>query len=291
MSSLCSRWRIPGTTCCTPSDRILRALGPRLGKQVNAVRDALAELDPGEVAALVRTGGDIQSRHRRGRSDSSTKRHSGRHGSTPRDTRPRRVPRSTVVLDTTLTPALIEEGLARDFVRGIQDARKQAGYQIDDTIEIRYVADPEVSRAIDAHRDVCDDRNTGDVARWRSNSLEPLTPSSQKRWKAQAERARSTAGMTIKSSSESTTFGLRSAELQTRSRKHHCAKTAIVGSSGRRVILSVVGQTRIRSVSSTCTVASTRLSAGARLTRPHLRVGPDSTAADCRPHSPSEDAR
>ena len=61
-------------------------------------------------------------------------------------------PRSTVVLDTTLTPALIEEGLARDFVRGIQDARKQAGYQIDDTIEIRFVADPEVSRAIEAHR-------------------------------------------------------------------------------------------------------------------------------------------
>jgi isoleucyl-tRNA synthetase len=57
-----------------------------------------------------------------------------------------------VVLDTTLTPALIEEGLARDFVRGIQDARKQAGYQIDDTIEIRFVADPEVSRAIGIHR-------------------------------------------------------------------------------------------------------------------------------------------
>jgi isoleucyl-tRNA synthetase len=61
-------------------------------------------------------------------------------------------PRSTVVLDTTLTPALIEEGLARDFVRGIQDARKQAGYQIDDSIEIKFVADPEVARAIQAHR-------------------------------------------------------------------------------------------------------------------------------------------
>ena len=57
-----------------------------------------------------------------------------------------------MVLDTTLTPALIEGGLARDFVRGVQDARKQAGYQIDDTIEIRLVADPEVSRAIEAHR-------------------------------------------------------------------------------------------------------------------------------------------
>ena len=31
----------------------LRALGPRLGKRVNAVRDALAALDAGEVAARV----------------------------------------------------------------------------------------------------------------------------------------------------------------------------------------------------------------------------------------------
>jgi isoleucyl-tRNA synthetase len=130
----------------------LPALGPRLGKQVNAVREALGALDAGAVVSLVRTGRDI-------------------HLDTPEGNvtlQPSDVivdsvrlpgyaaaqgPRSTVVLDTTLTPALIEEGLARDFVRGIQDARKQAGYQIDDTIEIRFIADPEVSRAIEVHRD------------------------------------------------------------------------------------------------------------------------------------------
>ena len=34
---------------------------------------------------------------------------------------------TTVVLDTTLTPELIREGIARDFVRGVQDAHKRAG--------------------------------------------------------------------------------------------------------------------------------------------------------------------
>jgi hypothetical protein len=58
-----------------------------------------------------------------------------------------------VVLDTSLTPELVAEGLARDFVRGVQDARKQAGYQIDDTIAIAYTADPEIARAIETHRD------------------------------------------------------------------------------------------------------------------------------------------
>jgi isoleucyl-tRNA synthetase len=61
-------------------------------------------------------------------------------------------PGLTVVLDTSLTPELIQEGLARDFVRGIQDARKNAGYRIEDTIAIAYVADPEIAAAIEAHR-------------------------------------------------------------------------------------------------------------------------------------------
>jgi isoleucyl-tRNA synthetase len=129
----------------------LRVLGPRLGKRLNAVRDALAALDPGEVAARAQAGADIVV-------DTADGEDTLQPSDILIDTE--RLPgyaaaqgaRLTVVLDTTLTPALIEEGLARDFVRGIQDARKQAGYQIDDSIEIRFVADPEVSRAIESHR-------------------------------------------------------------------------------------------------------------------------------------------
>ncbi|HEX5500768.1 MAG TPA: DUF5915 domain-containing protein, partial [Thermomicrobiales bacterium] len=62
-------------------------------------------------------------------------------------------PETTVALDTTLTPELIREGIARDFVRGVQDARKRAGYRIDDTIAVAAVADPEVAAAIEAFRE------------------------------------------------------------------------------------------------------------------------------------------
>ena len=59
----------------------------------------------------------------------------------------------TVVLDTALTPELIQEGLARDFVRGVQDARKNAGYRIEDRIQVNAVADPEAIEALEANRD------------------------------------------------------------------------------------------------------------------------------------------
>jgi isoleucyl-tRNA synthetase len=155
----------------------LRALGPRLGKQVNAVRDALAAHDPADIAARVRAEADIQVDIPEGKVTLQ-----------PTDilVDTVRLPgyaaaqgaRSTVVLDTTLTPALIEEGLARDFVRGIQDARKQAGYQIDDTIEIRFVADPEVARAIEAHRaylmtETLATTLAGQIAPGTSDAVEP----------------------------------------------------------------------------------------------------------------------
>jgi isoleucyl-tRNA synthetase len=41
-----------------------------------------------------------------------------------------------IALDTTLTPELEEEGLARELVRNIQDARKSAGFDISDRIAV-----------------------------------------------------------------------------------------------------------------------------------------------------------
>jgi isoleucyl-tRNA synthetase len=45
-----------------------------------------------------------------------------------------------VGIDTALTPELVTEGLARDIVRRIQDARKSAGFEIEDRIQLCYQA-------------------------------------------------------------------------------------------------------------------------------------------------------
>jgi isoleucyl-tRNA synthetase len=57
-----------------------------------------------------------------------------------------------VVLDTTLSPDLVTEGRARAVVRLIQDARKQAGFDVSDRIHVRYAASDGVSDAFEQHR-------------------------------------------------------------------------------------------------------------------------------------------
>lgn len=51
-----------------------------------------------------------------------------------------------VAISTVLTPALIREGMSRDFVRQIQQLRKDAGLNIQDRIRIHYAADEAVVR-------------------------------------------------------------------------------------------------------------------------------------------------
>jgi isoleucyl-tRNA synthetase len=58
-----------------------------------------------------------------------------------------------VVLDTTVTPELAAEGLARDVVRVVQQARREAGLDVSDRIHLTLQASPEARAAIEAHRD------------------------------------------------------------------------------------------------------------------------------------------
>ena len=58
-----------------------------------------------------------------------------------------------MALDTTLTPELQLEGIARDFNRLVQDQRKAAGLEISDRIAVKYHAPPRIAAAIAAHHD------------------------------------------------------------------------------------------------------------------------------------------
>jgi len=53
-----------------------------------------------------------------------------------------------VLLDKTITPELRQEGLAREIVRYVQSARKKAGLNIDDRIELSLIAEGEIAEAI-----------------------------------------------------------------------------------------------------------------------------------------------
>ena len=59
-----------------------------------------------------------------------------------------------VILDTTVTQELAAEGLARDVVRAVQQARRDAGLQVSDRIHLRLSGDESVQASIRAHVDL-----------------------------------------------------------------------------------------------------------------------------------------
>jgi isoleucyl-tRNA synthetase len=59
----------------------------------------------------------------------------------------------TVAIDTTVTRVLLLEGLMRDFVRHVQNLRKEADFNVNDRITLFYQADGDLAEAIDAHAD------------------------------------------------------------------------------------------------------------------------------------------
>jgi isoleucyl-tRNA synthetase len=55
-------------------------------------------------------------------------------------------------LVTDLSPELVAEGLAREFVRRVQDMRKAADFDVSDRIKVFVTASDEIHAAVDAHR-------------------------------------------------------------------------------------------------------------------------------------------
>jgi isoleucyl-tRNA synthetase len=59
----------------------------------------------------------------------------------------------TVALEMTITAELRREGLAREFIRLVQDARKSDGLDVSDRISVRWsTADPELANALTEHQ-------------------------------------------------------------------------------------------------------------------------------------------
>ena len=113
----------------------LRTVGPRYGKQLGEIRAALAALDgSAAMAELDATGTltlDLPSGKVELSRDDLLIEMSKKEGyASLADGR------NTVVLDTELTPALIEEGNVRELISKIQTMRKDAGFEVTDHIRV-----------------------------------------------------------------------------------------------------------------------------------------------------------
>src|SRR5690606_37911775 len=78
-----------------------------------------------------------------------------------------------VILDTHLTPELIKEGLAREFVSKVQQLRKTNNFEVTDHIHIIYHSDDEVKQVVQDFEAYIKEETLADLIRF-VDSLEGL---------------------------------------------------------------------------------------------------------------------
>ncbi|RKT54491.1 isoleucine--tRNA ligase [Saccharothrix australiensis] len=149
-----------------------RALGRRFGPRTRQVAEAITDADHGGLARDLKATG------------SAVVVVDGAEVSlTPEDVLITEVPRTgwsmitqpeaAVALDTTVTPELRRAGQAREVVRLVQAARKEAGYAVTDRVRLLWTAEGETAEALREHeREIADTVLAVEVAE-RAGATEP----------------------------------------------------------------------------------------------------------------------
>ncbi len=122
----------------------LRTVGPKYGKYLKQIQDALAALDGNKAMAELKATGalkldSIASEVVLLEEDLLITMTQAEGYVTEGDNY------VTVVLDTKLTPELIEEGFVRELISKIQTMRKEAGFEVMDHIAVSYTADDKIA--------------------------------------------------------------------------------------------------------------------------------------------------
>ncbi len=129
-----------------------KAAGPVLGSKVKAFGGALAKMDAKEVVQKLEGEGQM------------TLELNGEETVITKDLVDTRISAKEgfavsmennlfTILDTNLTPELVDEGLSREFISKVQQMRKAADFEMMDRIKITYAADADVAKAVAAHKD------------------------------------------------------------------------------------------------------------------------------------------
>jgi isoleucyl-tRNA synthetase len=130
----------------------MKTLGPKFGNRLKAVLAAIAAADPAQVAEKVQAGqavellgGDGPLTLEPGDLVVTPKTSEGWAGLADRGTQ--------LLLDARITPALAQEGMAREVIRHVQSSRKDAGLRMEDRIILYLGTDsPNLAQAIEMHR-------------------------------------------------------------------------------------------------------------------------------------------
>jgi len=115
----------------------MRTLGPKYGKLLPAIRDALLQVDGAAFVGTLNNDGritiDINGEAVELNKDDVLIESTQKEGFISQSGY-----NVTVVLDANLTPQLLEEGFVRELIANVQNMRKEAGYEVTNKITLRY---------------------------------------------------------------------------------------------------------------------------------------------------------
>ena len=122
----------------------LRTVGPKYGKFLKGIQQALAELDGNEAMASLKADGvlrlpEVDASIELSEEDLLIAMTQKEGYVTEND------PSMTVVLDTNLTEELLEEGFVREIISKIQTMRKEADFEVMDQIAVYYQGSEKVN--------------------------------------------------------------------------------------------------------------------------------------------------
>ncbi len=156
----------------------LRTVGPKYGKKLNAIRQYLGSVDGNAAMNELKTtgkltfdadGDQVELLEEDLLIDAAQM--PGYVSDTEYET--------TVVLDTNLTPELVEEGFVREIISKIQTMRKEAGFEVVDHIRVYFAQNDKIKTLVDSNNaeikdevlanEICFDTIKGYNKEWNIN--------------------------------------------------------------------------------------------------------------------------
>ena len=156
----------------------LRTVGPKYGKKLNAIRQYLGSVDGNAAMNELKTtgkltfdadGDQVELLEEDLLIDAAQM--PGYVSDTEYET--------TVVLDTNLTPELVEEGFVREIISKIQTKRKEAGFEVMDHIRVYFAQNDKIKTLVDSNNaeikdevlanEICFDTIKGYNKEWNIN--------------------------------------------------------------------------------------------------------------------------
>ena len=156
----------------------LRTVGPKYGKKLNAIRQYLGSVDGNAAMNELKTTGKLTFDADGDQVELleedlliDVAQMPGYVSDTEYET--------TVVLDTNLTPELVEEGFVREIISKIQTMRKEAGFEVMDHIRVYFAQNDKIKTLVDSNNaeikdevlanEICFDTIKGYNKEWNIN--------------------------------------------------------------------------------------------------------------------------